>query len=95
MLATEAPGTGGPLQGNKTVIQGMETVSTKRQRIAQLARRMPEAALSSWPHHMHEAWLFEAWWRTRQDGAVGIDGQSAEQSVKNLHGNLADLPERC
>lgn len=83
------------MKGNTTVIQGMDNVSTKQQRIAQLARRMPEAALSSLHHHMDEAWLLEAWWRTRQDGAAGVDGQSAEQYAENLHGNLADLLVRC
>ena len=45
-------------------------------------------------HHIDGAWLLEAWRRTRQDGASGVDGQSAQQYAENLHGNLADLLER-
>lgn len=55
---------------------------------------MPRGALSSLHHHIDEAWLQEAWRRTRKDGASGVDGQSAQQYAENLQGNLADLLDR-
>jgi hypothetical protein len=72
----------------------VETVSTKQQRIAILAQQTRGKALTSLHHHIDGAWLLEAWRRTRQDGASGVDGQSAQQYAENLHGNLADLLER-
>ena len=82
------------LKGNMTVIQGTERVSTKQQRIAQLARKKPCEALSSLHHHIDMEWLLEAWGRTRKDAASGIDGRSAKQYVEQLRDNLADLLKR-
>lgn len=82
------------LKGNTAAIPSAECVSTKQQRIAQLARDVPRGALSSLHHHIDEAWLQEAWRRTRKDGASGVDGQSAQQYAENLQGNLADLLDR-
>jgi len=70
-------------------------VSTKQQRIAKLAGQMRGKALTSLSHHIDGAWLLEAWRRTRKDGAVGVDGQSAEHYAQDLHGNLADLLDRA
>ena len=39
-------------------------------------------------------WLREAFRRTRKDGAVGIDGVSAEEYAEDLEGNLRSLLER-
>ncbi len=68
-----------------------KTVSTKRQRIAQLAKQMPGVALTSLSHHIDIEWLKEAYRRTRKDGAVGIDGQTAGEYATNLEGNLQSL----
>jgi RNA-directed DNA polymerase len=84
-----------PLMGNTAATPRAADVSTKQQRIAQLAGQMSGKALTSLSHHIDGAWLLEAWRRTRQDGAVGVDGQSAEQYAENLHGNLADLLDRA
>ena len=54
------------------------TVLTKQQRIAQLAGEDPDRALISLSHHMDLEWMIEAYRRTRKDGAVGIDGQTAK-----------------
>ena len=71
------------------------TVSTKRRRIAELARQMPETALTSLSHHIDLEWMREAHRRTRKDGAAGIDGQSAEEFAADLEGNLEDLLSRA
>lgn len=71
------------------------TVSTKTERIAQLARQMPDAVLKTLAHHMDVAWLREAYRRTRKDGSKGVDGQSADEYAKELEGNLRALLERA
>jgi RNA-directed DNA polymerase len=60
------------------------TVSTKLERIAKLAREMPQAALTTLAHHIDIDWLREAYRRTRKDGATGIDRQTADQYASNL-----------
>jgi len=71
------------------------TISTKRERIAELARQMPEAKLTSLSHHIDLEWMREAYRRTRKDGAVGVDGQSAEEFASDLDENLEVLLNRA
>jgi group II intron reverse transcriptase/maturase len=71
------------------------TVSTKQARIATLAKQMPEAAIRSLSHHMDLDWLREAYRRTRKDGAVGVDGQTAEIYAQDLEANLQSLLDRA
>jgi RNA-directed DNA polymerase len=71
------------------------TVSTKIDRIAKLAREMPERPLTTLAHHIDVDWLREAYRRTRKDGARGIDGQSAEQYAQRLEENLQALLDRA
>ncbi len=72
-----------------------EIVSTRQRRIAQLAKQMPEKGLTSLNQHLDLAWLREAYRRTRKDGAVGVDGQTAADYEKELEGNLRSLLERA
>lgn len=72
-----------------------ETVSTKQQRIAELARIHPEVSFTSLAYHIDLRWLYEAYQRTRKDGAVGVDEQTAEEYAKNLGNNLKLLLERA
>jgi len=71
------------------------TVSTKLQRIAKLARAMPGEALTTLAHHIDIDWLREAYRRTRKDGAVGVDGQTASDYEADLEGNLRRLLGRA
>jgi group II intron reverse transcriptase/maturase len=71
------------------------TVYTKQQRIAELARIHPDVSFTSLAHHIDLVWLYEAFGRTRKDGATGIDGQTAEEYEKNLNTNLRSLLERA
>lgn len=71
------------------------SVSTKQQRIAELARQMPEKAMTSLSHHMDIEWMQEAYRRTRKDGATGIDGQTAQDYAENLEANLQSLLVRA
>ena len=70
-------------------------ISTKLQRIAELARQMPERALTNLSHHIDVEWLKEAFRRTRKDGATGVDGTTAARYAANLEGNLRSLLERA
>jgi group II intron reverse transcriptase/maturase len=70
-------------------------VSTKQQRIAELARQSPEMGFTSLAHHIDIDWLTEAFDRTRKDGAVGVDGQDGKDYAANLEANLKSLLERA
>jgi RNA-directed DNA polymerase len=70
-------------------------VSTKQQRIAELARQSPEMGFTSLAYFIDIDWLREAYRRTRKDGAVGVDGQSGEDYAADLEGNLRSLLDRA
>ncbi len=72
----------------------LESVSTRLQRIAQLAREDPQRVLVSLAHHIDVEFLREAYRRTRKDGAPGVDGQTAAEYEENLEANLQDLLDR-
>jgi RNA-directed DNA polymerase len=72
-----------------------DDVSTRQQRIAELARIHPEVSFTSLAHHIDLLWLQEAYRRTRKDGATGVDNQTAADYEKNLEGNLRSLLERA
>jgi group II intron reverse transcriptase/maturase len=84
-----------PPEGKTEGTSSLDTVSTKQGRIAELAQKMPDAALTTLAHHMDVEWLFEAFRRTRKDGALGIDGVSAEAYEQNLLENLTKLLGRA
>lgn len=50
--------------------------------------------LNTLSHHIDMQWLLEAYRRTRKDGAVGVDGQTADEYAKALEGNLQSLLNR-
>ena len=77
-----------------TGLPALENIYTRQARIAELARQMPGTALRSLSHHMDMDWLREAHRRTRKDGAVGVDGQTADQYAEKLKENLQSLLER-
>lgn len=67
------------------------SISTKQERIATLARQMPDKALNTLAHHIDLDWLRVAYARTRKDGAVGVDGQTAQVYQQELDENLLAL----
>jgi group II intron reverse transcriptase/maturase len=52
-------------------------------------------AFTSLAYLMDIDWLKEAYRRTRKDGAVGVDGVTAEQYEQDLEGNLQSLLDRA
>jgi len=70
------------------------SISTKLERLAELARKHPERAFMSLHHVIDVEWLREAYRRTRKDAAVGVDGQTAEDYARDLETNLESLRDR-
>lgn len=84
----------GPLEGKTMGTSDPGSVSTRLQRIAKLARQSPEMGFTSLNHLFDLELLREAFRRTRKDGAVGVDRQTAAQYAEDLEGNLRSLLER-
>jgi group II intron reverse transcriptase/maturase len=81
------------LEGKMTGAPNPKDISTRLQRIAELARQVP-TALNTLAHHIDIEFLREAYRRTRKDGAVGVDGETAAAYAKNLDENLRGLLDR-
>jgi group II intron reverse transcriptase/maturase len=82
------------LEGKVTGTPISEDISTRLQRIAQLAKEDAQRAFLSLAHHIDIDFLREAYRRTRKDGAAGVDGQTAAEYEENLEANLQDLLNR-
>jgi RNA-directed DNA polymerase len=74
--------------------QSPHDISTRLQRIAELARREPKLALNTLAHHIDIEFLREAYRRTRKEGATGVDGETATSYAENLDENLRSLLDR-
>jgi group II intron reverse transcriptase/maturase len=84
-----------PLEGNMTGSLKPEAVFTRQQRIAELAKQSREFAFLSLNHYLDLYWLEAAYARTRKDGAVGVDGQTAAEYAAHLEENLQSLLDRA
>jgi len=60
-----------------------------------LAKQAPQMAFTTLNHYIDLEWLKEAYRRTRKDGAVGVDGQTARGYEANLEANLQSLLNRA
>ena len=83
------------LEGNMAGASKPDPVSTKQQRIAELAKQSPQMGFTSLAHHIDLRWLHEAYLRVRPDGATGVDGQTVETYTANLRENLQSLLDRA
>jgi RNA-directed DNA polymerase len=84
-----------PLERNMPGTPRPDPVSTKRQRIAELARNCPDMSFTNLAHHIDLEWMLTAHGHTRRDGAVGVDGQTADEYEVNLEANLQNLLDRA
>jgi group II intron reverse transcriptase/maturase len=75
--------------------QRIESVSTKRLRIAELSRRHAGRALTSLNGYLDKPWLEEAYRRLKKGKAVGIDGQGVDEYGLKLDERLTDLLGRA
>ena len=73
---------------------GREVISTRRSKIAELARREPKLTLTTLAHHIDAEWMREAYRCTRKDAAAGVDGVTAAHYEADLEANLSNLLER-
>lgn len=85
----------GPLKGKSPETSSSDSVYTKQQRIAELARRNPDMVLTTLAHHMDMNWFREAYRRTRKSGASGVDEQTAADYERDLERNLCSLMDRA
>jgi RNA-directed DNA polymerase len=72
-----------------------DNVYTKQRRIATLAKSCRDMAFTNLAHHIDIEWMHRAYELTRKDGAVGVDGETADEYEKNLEANLQDLLNRA
>jgi RNA-directed DNA polymerase len=63
-------------------------------RVAERAKREPDGQFHSLAHLIDELALACAYYRQREDAAVGVDGVTKEQYGQNLGPNLQDLHQR-
>ena len=70
-------------------------VSTKQQRIAELAKQRPDVSFTSLNHYLDVDWLREASRRRRKDSAPGYDGQSVADYGQDLESTLQSLLDRA
>ncbi len=82
------------LEGKMSGTPSPNSVSTRLQRIAKLARQAPEMAFTTLAHHIDVVLLRAAVDSIRKDGAAGVDGQTAAEYAKHLEGNLQSLLNR-
>ena len=75
--------------------RNLSSVSPKQQRIATLAKQSPSMGFTSLAHLMDVDWLREAFYRTRKNGAPGVDGETWHAYAENLESNLQDLLDRA
>ncbi|PCC74133.1 hypothetical protein SAMN02745121_08484 [Nannocystis exedens] len=66
-------------------------ISTKQDRIAELARQIQGAALRTLAHNIDREWLKAAHAVTRKDAAAGVDGTTAKDYERDLEANLERL----
>ena len=70
------------------------TMSTKLHKVAQRAKREPEARLLALAHLVNREMLGWAFAQVRKDAAVGVDGVTKEVYAAQLEQNLQGLHER-
>jgi len=84
-----------PLRGKTSGTLRPGSVSTKLQRIADLATKKRDVPLTTLAHHIDIEWLREAYRRTRKEGATGVDRKTAKQYGRRLKRNLETLLDQA
>jgi len=85
----------GAFAGNIWDLLGPSQVSPKQERIAKLAREMPDKALTALCRYLDEDWLLTACARTRKDGALGVDQETYAEFATNILERLTSLRDRA
>jgi RNA-directed DNA polymerase len=82
-----------PEEGKMSETLSSGSVTTRLQRIAELARKDPARVFTSIAHVIDVEWMREAYRRTRKSGAVGIDGKGSAEFAVDLEANLRSMVE--
>jgi len=82
------------MEGTMNETQSSGNILPGLQRIAELAREHAEWAFTNLAQVIDIELLKEAFERTRKNGAVGVDGQTAEEYEGKLEANLESLIDR-
>jgi RNA-directed DNA polymerase len=80
--------------GNTNETPTSESVSTKLNRIAEMAGKMSGVPLRTLAHHIDMDLMREAYARTRKDGVPGVDGVTAGEYERELDKNLSSVIDR-
>ncbi len=75
-------------------MSGSKSVSTKEQRIAEVAKNAPDMAMDV-SHQPDLEWFAETIRRTRRDGAIDVDGISGSEYGASLDERIGDLIDRA
>lgn len=101
LLERSGPGTsegclsGNELQrGNMEQTQNCGNMSPELAKVAERARREPQAVFNSLAHYITPDLMEGSYRRQRSDAAVGVDGVTKEAYGLGLENNLRDLHER-
>ena len=70
-------------------------MSTKQNRIAEIAKKYRDEALVTLHHHIDLEWMLQAYKKIKPDTSPGVDGQTLAMYAENLEYNLQDLRERA
>src|SRR5688500_13292864 len=82
-------------EGNMSLSTNKGTnISPGLLKVAERAKRDPDARFNSLAHLVDEAALKRAFRRIRKDAAVGVDGVTKDQYGQSLEANLRGLHER-
>lgn len=73
---------------------GLNDISTRQQKIAQLTRQSPSMIWTTLAHHIDIEWLREAYRRVRKDRAPGVDGITMCEYEVDLETHLSELLTR-
>ena len=73
----------------------LQSVSTRQQHIAAVAKRHASSPLTTLSHHLDLLWLRAAYGKVRRDSAPGVDGRTVADYGENLEANLRSLLERA
>ena len=68
-----------------------DVISTKQEQIAKQSRHEPKWVLTTLAHQIDVEWRGDAYRHTRKDGAVGVDGVTAQSYEERLEENLSDF----
>lgn len=75
--------------------QSSDAMSTSLFRLAMLGRDHPQRCFTNLNQYLTKDLLRVAFHKTRKDGAVGVDGQTAEDYGQALEANLESLLDRA